>query len=66
MTEQQVLFENYKKRILDKATNEDVLNEIGYCYKRACTDMFDKDSYWSKCYYFLKGLAHYRNIVPMC
>lgn len=59
-------FENYKKRILDKATDEDLLNEIGYCYKRACTDMFDKDSYWAKCYYFLKGLAHYRNIVPIC
>ena len=26
-------FENYKK-ILEKASDEDILNEIGYCYKK--------------------------------
>jgi hypothetical protein len=59
-------FENYKTRIIEKAPNDVILNEIGYCYKRACTDMFDFESYWVKCYYFLKGLAHYRNITPWC
>ncbi len=59
-------FENYKKRILEKADDSDILNEIGYVFKRAITDDFDFDSYWVKCYYFLKGLAHYRNLKPLC
>lgn len=59
-------FENYKKQILTKASDEDVLNEIGYCYKKAIIEEFSPNSYWAKCYYFLKGLAHYRNIIPLC
>jgi DNA-directed RNA polymerase subunit N (RpoN/RPB10) len=60
-----ISFENYKQRILQKASDVDVLSEIGYCYKRACLDEFSPASYWSKCYYFLKGLAHYRGISPI-
>ena len=58
--------ENYKNRILTKASDYDIQAEIGYCYKRACTDEFDNNSYWSQCYYFLQGLAHYRNIPAWC
>lgn len=58
--------ENYKNRIISKASDEDILNEIGYCYKASCSYGFEDDNYWTKCYYFLKGLAHYRGIVPMC
>ena len=59
-------FENYKNRIIQSATDEEILNEIGYCYKRACSCMFEKDNYWTKCYFFLKGLSHYKNIKPLC
>ena len=59
-------FKNYKKRILSKATNEDIVNEVGYCYKRALIDQFDSESYWTKCYNFLKDLAKEKGLKTYC
>ena len=59
-------FKNYKKRITKLASDEHILNEIGYCYKRALISQFDKKDYWTKCYNFLKKLASKKNIKPLC
>jgi DNA-directed RNA polymerase subunit N (RpoN/RPB10) len=59
-------FKNYKIRILESATDRDILDEIGYCYKRAVIDEFDKKSYWTKCYNFLTKLAREKGLKAYC
>jgi hypothetical protein len=55
-------FESFKKRILSNINSVDIDFEIGYCYKQALVDMFESDSYWTKCYRFLKNIAAQKNI----
>ena len=57
---------DFKKRILNNIDSVDISFEVGYCYKNAITDCFEKDSYWVQCYYFLKGLAHYKGVDCWC
>ena len=63
--QEQISFNNYKKRILAHASDYDIDFELGYCYKQACTDSFDNNSYWTRCFYFLQGLCHYKQIKPL-
>ena len=55
-------FNVFKERILSNIENIDISFEIGFCYKHALTDFFEKESYWTKCYYFLKNIAAQKNI----
>ena len=55
-------FNVFKERILSNIDNIDISFEIGFCYKRALTDMFEKESYWTKCYRFLKSISVQKNI----
>lgn len=57
-------FEDFKKRTLEKDLSDDVIQfEISFCEKKL-NESHWQDKYWLNCYYFLKGLAHYRNIKP--
>jgi len=57
-------FEDFKKRILEKDLSDDSIQfEISICKKKLDESLW-LDEYWLNCYYFLKGLAHYRNIKP--
>ena len=55
-------FNVFKERILSNIDNIDISFEIGFCYKHALTDMFEKKSYWTKCYRFLKSISAQKNI----
>jgi hypothetical protein len=53
--------EAFKSRILASIDSVDVDFEAGYCYKKMMES--PGDAYWSECYCFLKGLAHYMGIA---
>ena len=57
-------FEDFKKRRLELDLSDDVIQfEISLCEQKLNKSLW-QDKYWLNCYYFLKGLAHYRNIKP--
>lgn len=56
-------FENFKSEILKNIDVVEIDFEVGYCYKRLFEDELNGNNYWHKCYYFLKGLAHYYKVA---
>ena len=59
-------FETFKNNILKNIDFIEIDFETGYCYKRLFEDELNGNNYWHLCYYFLKGLAHYHNVILWC
>jgi len=68
-TEKKIYQENavakYKATILKNMDEKEIQFEVGYCYKNFNHDVIFGGTYWTDCYCFLKGLAHYHGIEVM-
>ena len=56
-------FQKFKKRVLANQSKIKIDFEVGYAYKKKQECYYLSDyTYWEKCYFFLKSLAHYQGI----
>jgi hypothetical protein len=56
-------FNRFQDKILDNIEKVNIDFEVGFAYKKMIECYYlDSYTYWQRCYYFLKGLAHYYNV----